>query len=239
MAVHAYTGGFITDVLLIGTVIICIAGLWLLVVRWGHRSPGRFFSAWATGSFRDGGMAFLRVLALDVLLFRRIWHRSKRRWALHMAMFWGFIILGAFTLVSIIGLVLGYADPAGPGGAFSQYLAGVHFPYDLLGYLIVVGSGIALGRRLLVKKVRERTSFSDLFLVGSVFIISLTGMIAEWYSGFATVIGPSMTNWNLALEYMSWHIYVAFLLFVMVLPFTKFRHIITVPLTLLARRGGD
>jgi len=32
---------------------------------------------------------------------------------------------------------------------------------------------------------------------------------------------------------------VVFLLFVMVLPWTKFRHIITVPLTLLARRGGD
>lgn len=239
MAVHAYTSGLITDVLLIGSVIVLIAGLWLLIVRWGHRSPGRFFSSWATESFRDGGMAFLRVLVLDVLLFRRIWRRSKRRWALHMAMFWGFIILGAFTVVSLIGLILAYLDPAGPGHTFSMYLAGFHLPYDLLGYLILVGSGIALGRRLLVKKVRERTSFSDLFLVGSVFVIALTGMIAEWYSGYATMVGPVITNWNLALEFMSWHIYVAFLLFVMVLPWTKFRHIITVPLTVLARRGGD
>jgi heterodisulfide reductase subunit E len=239
MAVHAFPGGLIPNLLLFLSAVICITGLGLLVTRWGHRSPGWFFSRWAAESFRDGGMAFLRVLVLDVLLFRRIWHRSKRRWAIHMAMFWGFIILGAFTVISIIGLVLGYLNPAGPGAAFSRYLAGLHLPYDLLGYLILVGSGIALARRLLVKKVRERTSFSDIFLVGSVFIIALTGMVAEWYSGYATVIGPVITNWNLALEYMSWHIYVAFLLFVMVLPWTKFRHIFTAPLTLLARRGGD
>ncbi len=239
MAVHAFTGGLIPDVLLIATSIIFISGLWLLIARWGHGSPGRFFSTWANESFRDGGVAFLRVLILEVLLFRRIWYRSKRRWAIHMAMFWGFIILGAFTILSIIGVVLGYVDPTGPGGAFSQYLAGLYLPYDLIGYLILVGSGIALGRRLLIKKVRERTGFTDLFLVGSVFIIALTGMVAEWFSGYATVLGPVITNWDLALEFMSWHIYVAFFLFVMVLPWTKFRHIITVPLTLLARRGGD
>ncbi len=239
MAVHAYTGGIIPDLLLIASVLIFIAGIWLLIARWGHGSPGRFFSSWVTESFRDGGMAFLRVLVFDVFFFRRIWTRSKRRWAVHMAMFWGFFILGAFTLVSIIGLVLGYFDPAGFGGAISRYLADFHLPYDVLGYFILAGSGIALGRRLFVKEVRKRTGLTDLFLVGSIFIIALTGMVAEWFSGYATGIGPLMTNWNLALEFMAWHIYVAFLLFVMVIPWTKFRHIITVPLTLLARRGGD
>lgn len=239
MAVHAFTGGIIPEVLLIATGIIFIAGLCFLIARWGHGSPGRFLSSWVTESFQDGVMAFLRILILDVFFFRRIWHRSKRRWAIHMAMFWGFFILGAFTLISVIGLVLGYFDPTGFGGAFSLYLAALHLPYDLLGYLVLVGSGIALGRRLFVKEVRKRTGFTDLFLVGSIFIIAFTGMIAEWFSGYATGIGPLMTNFDLALEFMAWHIYVAFLLFVMVIPWTKFRHIITVPLTLLARRGGD
>ncbi len=239
MAVHAFTGGIIPNVLLIATSILFIAGLWFLIARWGHGSPGQFFSSWANEAFRDGCMAFLRILIIDVFLFRRIWHRSKRRWAVHMAMFWGFFILSVFTFISVIGLVLGYFDPTGFGGAFSTYLAALHLPYDLLGYLILVGSGIALVRRLFVKEVRKRTGFTDLFLVGSIFIIAFTGMIAEWFSGYATGIGPLLTNWNLALEFMSWHIYVAFLLFVMVIPWTKFRHIITVPLTLLARRGGD
>lgn len=239
MAVHAFSGGLISYSLLIVSTVICIGGLWLLVVRWGHNNPGRFFTSWYTESFRDGVMVFIRVLVLDVFLFRRIYKRSKRRWAIHLMMFWGFIILGVFTIISVIGIIIGYVDPNGSGGAFSRYVAGFHLPYDLLGYLILIGSGIALGRRLLVKKVRERTSFSDLFMVGSVFIIALTGLIAEWFSGFATIIGPIIKNWNLALEFMSWHIYVAFLLFVIVLPWTKFRHILAVPLTLLARRGGD
>ena len=92
-----------------------------------------------------------------------------------MAMFWGFFILGAFTIISVIGLVLGYLDPTGFGGTFSLYLTGLHIPYDLLGYLILVGSGIALGRRLFVKEVWKRTGFTDLFLVRNVFIIAFTG----------------------------------------------------------------
>jgi heterodisulfide reductase subunit E len=239
MAVHAYFSGLITDILLIATILICIAGFWLLFTRWGQGRPGRFFSSWISESFLDGSRAFLRVLILDVLLFRRIWRRNKRRWAVHMAMFWGFFILAAFTVLSVIGLVLAYLNPDGPGGVFARFLAELHLPYDLLGYLILAGSAIALGRRIFIKEVRVRTRFSDLFLVGSVFLIALTGMVAEWFSGYATLLGPCMTNWDLALEFMSWHIYVAFLLFVMVIPWTKFVHIITAPLTLLARRGGD
>lgn len=239
MAVHPFVPGLLPNLLLVVTGIIFFAGLFVLFARWGHRSPGRFVSSWLTESFRDGGMAFLRVLVWEVLLFRRIWRRSRRRWALHMAMFWGFVILGAFTIISIIGLTFGYLDPTGPGGAFSQYLAGIRLPYDLLGYLILAAATVALVRRIFVKSVRERSRFTDWFLVGSVFVIALTGMIAEWLSGFATGIGPLFENYNLSLEFMAWHIYAAFLLFVMVIPWTKFRHIITVPLTLLARRGGE
>ncbi len=239
MAVHAYSSELITNFLLIATVLICCAGFWLLINRWGHGRPGRFLSSWAAESFRDGSGAFLRILVLDVLLFRRIWRRNKHRWAVHMAMFWGFFILTAFTVFSVVALVLAYYNPGGPGDAFSRSLEGLHLPYDLLGYLILAGSAIALGRRLFIKKVRERTRFSDIFLVGSVFIIACTGMLAEWFSGYATFIGPALLNWNLALEFLSWHIYAAFLLFVMVIPWSRFRHIISIPLTLLARRGGD
>ncbi len=239
MTVHAFSSEPISDILLIAAGIILLGGLWHLVVRWGNGRPSRFISSWAAESFYDGNRAFLRIMIYDVLLFRRIWRRDKRRWAVHMAMFWGFIILGGFTLLSIIGLVLEYLDPTGIGGGFSSYLTGLQLPYDLLGYLILVGSGIALGRRLLIKEVRDRTNFSDVFLVGSVFIIAFSGMMAEWFSGYATGIGLSIKNWDLALKFMYGHMYAAFFLFVMVIPWSKFRHIITVPLTLLARRGGD
>ena len=239
MAVHAYIGGFPTDYLLVASLIVCGAGLVFLVARWGQGRPARFLSDWARAAFRKGLSSFLRTMVLDVLLLRSIRQRSVRRWAVHMALFWGFIFFGIFTVLSIAGRILGYLDPAGTGGGVARSVAEFHLPYDLLGYLILAAAAIMLARRLLVREVRERTGISDLFLVGSVFAIALTGMFAEWFGGYATFIGPLVQNWDLALEFLSWHMYVVFLLFVMVLPWTRFRHIITVPLTLLARRGGD
>jgi hypothetical protein len=58
MAVHAYFSGLITDILLIATILICIAGFWLLFTRWGQGRPGRFFSSWISESFLDGSRAF-------------------------------------------------------------------------------------------------------------------------------------------------------------------------------------
>lgn len=239
MAIHPFVPGFDSIILLVATSIIFIAGLYLLVSRWGFGKPGTFISNWIDEAFREGLMVFIQVLVLDVLLFRRVWRRSKRRWAVHMAIFWVFIILGGFTLLSIAGFILFYLDPTGFGKTFSDFLSYLTFPYFVLGYFLLAGSGIALARRFLVKKVRERTDIPDLVLVGGVFIIALTAVIAEGFSGYDTFVGPAIQNMNLAVDFMTLHIYAVFLLFVMIIPWTRFRHIITAPLTLLVRRGGD
>jgi heterodisulfide reductase subunit E len=239
MSVHGLVVDPYTWSLILVTSSICLAGLYRLVVTWGHGSPRAFISAWRGEAFRNGARAFLRVLALDVLLLRRVWRRSRRRWAVHMAMFWVFLILGAFLLLSALALVLAYLDPNGLGGASVRFLKGLQFHYSVLGYLLVAASGCALVRRLVVRTVRRRTRFWDLFLVGTIFSIGATGMVAEWFSGFDILAGAAMTNWDLALQVMSWHIWATFLLFVMVLPWTRLRHIVTAPLLLLARRGGE
>lgn len=239
MSVHALFPSLPVWILLAACSAVCVAGLCRLVSHWGHGQPGRFFFAWANEAFKDGTGVFLRVLVLDVLLFRRVWRRSRPRWAVHMAMFWVFVLLGVFLLLSIIALVLAYLDPAGPGGVFAGVVKQLSLPYSVTGYVLVVASGIALARRLAVREVRERTRFSDLFLVGSVFVIGVTGMVAEWFSGFDLFVGPAITNWDVALQILSLHIYAAFLLFVMMIPWSRFRHIIASPLLLLARRGGD
>jgi heterodisulfide reductase subunit E len=238
MAVHAYIPEVQSNLLLAVTTVICLIGLYLLISRWGHGSPSRFLSSWTHEAFRDGPGAFLRVLVLDVFLFRRTWRRSKSRWAIHMTIFWGFIVLTGFLLLSITGHILLYLDPAGFGGTFSRTVSDLRLPYSLLGYLVLAASGIALLRRILVKKVRERTRFSDLFLIGTIFIIALTGMIAEWFSGYDTIIGPAIKNWDLALQFLALHLYTALLLFLMMIPWSRFRHIIATPLLLLARKGG-
>lgn len=239
MSVHAFFPGLLAWILLVATSIICLVGILRLVSRWGHARPVRFLAAWAHEAFRDGFGGFLRVLVLDVLLFRRIWRRSRRRWAVHMAMFWVFALLGGFVLLSILALVLVSLDPAGFGGAFAVFMEGLQLPYSVAGYVLAAASGAALARRLIIRDVRQRTRVPDFFLVGSVFVIAMTGVVAEWFSGFDPVMGPGMKNWDLALQVLSLHIYAVFLLFVMMIPWSRFRHILASPLLLLARRGGD
>ncbi len=239
MAPHALPAGNDLLFLLVVAAFVCIAGIWMLFSRWGHGRVRRFVALWIDEAFRYGGGKFLRVLILDVLLFRRVWRRSKGRWALHMAMFWGFCIFGGFIVLGILIGLLALLDPAGVGGALARFHAGIHIPLDLVGYILLIGSGLALGRRIVSRKVRERTNAADLFLIGSTFGIVLIGMIAEWFSGYGSFVGTSVKNWDLALQFLAIHIYAALFLFVMVLPWSKFRHILATPLTLLARRGGE
>lgn len=238
MAVHPLTPEFIYWPLIIISVIVFLAGTLLITIVWGHGRPGRFLAAWAHEAFRDGAWVFFRTLVLDVLLFRRIWNRNRWRWAVHMSIFWVFILLGAFTLLSAFAIALSLIDPAGAGGAFFRFFTSLSLPYSLLAYPLVIGSSVALVRRLLVAEVRGRTKAHDYFILVSILLIGLSGMFAEWFSGFDLFIGTSLLNWDLAILILMVHIYATFLLFIMLIPFTRFRHIIATPLLLLARRGG-
>jgi heterodisulfide reductase subunit E len=239
MSVHAFTPEYVAGIPLLMAVAIGLAGTWFMVAAWGYGRPGRFLSAWAGEAFRNGTVSFLRTLVLDALLFRRIWRRSRFRWAVHMSIFWVFVILGAFMVISAVGLVLAFVDPMGPGGACFQALSDLKLPYSLLAYPLVAGSCLAIGRRLLLREVRGLTLIRDFFILGSVLLIGLTGMIAEWFSGFDVIMGSAMLDWDLAIAVLMVHIYATFLLFIMLIPWTRFRHIIATPLVILARRGGD
>lgn len=239
MSVHSFIPGTEAYILLILSSVICVTGLIVLFRQWGQGSLYRFLSAWRREAFRYGTLSFGKILILDVLLFRRIWRRSVYRWVGHMSIFWSFLFLGGFILISLAGIFLSFVDPEGYGGNFAESLSGLHLPYDLLGYFILASVLFALVRRLVVRKVRDRTVIPDFFMISSVLIIALTGMVAEWYSGYSTFFGKTLLNWDAALLVLRWHLYVVFLLFIMVIPWTRFKHIITVPLLLLARRGGE
>lgn len=238
MAIHPLTPEFMYWPLIVLSVIVYLAGTLLITIAWGHGRPGRFLAAWFREAFRDGAWVFFRTLVLDVLLLRRVWNRSRRRWAVHMSIFWVFIILGAFTLVSAFAIALLIIDPAGAGGAFFRSVNDLGLPYSLLAYPLFLGSSAALARRLFIPDVRKRTRLPDYFILAAILFIGLSGMLAEWFSGFDLFVGKSLLNWDLAILILMMHIYATFLLFVMLIPFTRFRHILTTPLLLLARRGG-
>ncbi len=239
MSVHAFFENPVTISLMIGTACIFLSGIVLRMIRWGHGSLFSFLSEWRKEAFRDGWGIFLKTLIIDVFLFQRIWKRSKKRWVIHCIISWVFVIFGGFLILSLLVSLLAYADPDGSGRVIAEYFGNLQMPYDLLGYFLLAGTLVALGRRLLIRSVRERSKIEDYLLICIILIILLSGMIAEWLSGYATFIGKAFLNFDLAIAWMEVHIYVALLFFVLILPWSKFRHIFTVPLTLLARRGGE
>lgn len=239
MSVHSFIPSAEVNILFCVSAVICIAGIYSLIITWGQTSSLRFFTHWRAEAFKDGTVSFLKTLVLDVLLLRRVWRRSLSRWAGHMTIMWSFLFLGGCILISIAGLILAFLDPEGFGGSFGKLLDNLHLPYDLLGYVIMLVALVMIGRRLVLLEVRKRTRITDHYILLIVFFITLTGMIAEWFSGYSTYFGKSILNWEMALMVLQWHFTIVFLLFIMVLPWTRFRHIITVPLLLLARRGGE
>lgn len=239
MSVHAFFEDPVTIVLMIGTVCIVLLGFSIRLAMWGHGSLLSFLADWKHETFRDGWSVVCKTLIFDLLLFRRIWKRSRKRWLIHFILFWGFLFFAGFLILSLLVSLLVFAYPNGYGVIIANYLKDLHMPYDLLGYLLLAGTLTALGRRLLIRSVRKRSTIEDYILIAIVLIILLSGMVAEWFSGYATVVGKTFQNWDLALAWMDIHIYVALVFFIMILPWSKFKHIITVPLTLLARRGGE
>jgi heterodisulfide reductase subunit E len=104
---------------------------------------------------------------------------------------------------------------------------------DIFGYLLLGGIIIAILRRLCIKDVREGTTGYDIFLIGGLFIITITGFITEW---ILEGILPAYSEY--ALPETLFHVVIALLFGVAVIPFTKYIHLFTTPLTLLARGGG-
>ncbi len=240
MSVHTFIPGFEANILIILAPVICLVGIVLLLRRWGHGNALEFLSTWRAEAFRLGFISFTRTLVLDVLLCRRVWNRSKCRWASHMVIFWTFMVFwGAFTVISLLGFIAAFADPNSLGGMAAQSLEPLRLPCDLLSYVLLAAGLFVLLRRLVISTVRERTGRTDYFIILCVIIISITGIVAEVYSGDASFIGNSFLDWNAALRILQLHIYAVFLLFIMLIPWTRFKHIITVPLLLLARRGGE
>jgi heterodisulfide reductase subunit E len=115
----------------------------------------------------------------------------------------------------------------------------MELPFDIFGYLLLIGATIAIFRRILIKFVRDNTSAYDAFLIGAVFLITITGFYAEWLRGNAFLVGDAFAYPIYAPHFALIHTLLALGLFAFVLPWSKYIHIIATPMTLLANRGGE
>ncbi len=247
-----YTLGLTFNLVIFLTVIILAVwayGIYFNFKKWGLGSTGYhdqlrnsfwlFLATWIHEAFEDGLWVFLRTVVLDVLLLRRTLARSPVRWVMHMSMFYGFLMLAAFSGFALFLDIIEHFNLAGLAHEAELVKEMLALPFDIFGYLLLIGATIAVSRRILLKFVRDNTSAYDALLIGAVFLITITGFYAEWMRGNSFLIGNAFEYPIYAPHFAMIHTVLAIGLFALILPWSKYIHVIATPMTLIANRGGE
>jgi heterodisulfide reductase subunit E len=187
--------------------------------------------------------SILETFVLDIVFQRRILRRSPLRWFMHFTIFVGWMVLFvmslAMFLVEMIHMVTAkmgihglpeFLDPE----IFREILA---VPNDIFSYILLVGIIIAIYRRLFVAKAREATIAYDSVLLIGLTVITVSGFVAD---GIRTG-----RFWGLDMP-VEWappaslfHVVISLLFCIAYIPFSKYIHMIAIPLALLANKGGE
>ena len=247
-----YTLGLTFNLVILLTVIILavwIYGIYFNFKKWGLGSTGYhdqlrnsfwlFLATWVHEAFKDGLWVFLRTVVLDVLLLRRTLARSPVRWVMHMSMFYGFLALAAMSGFALFLDIIEHFNLAGLAHEAEMGKEMLGLPFDVFGYLLLIGATLAVSRRIFLKFVRDNTTAYDAFLIGAVFLITITGFYAEWMRGNSFLIGNLFEYPVYAPHFALIHTVLAIGLFALVLPWSKYIHVIATPMTLIANRGGE
>ncbi len=115
-------------------------------------------------------LTLIKVFFLDVVLQHRILKEDFSRWFMHVLIYSGFILL---LLMHALQTHISEA-------IFSDYYATIN-PYfflrDLFGVMVLVGIGIAVYRRFILKVPRLRTSAMDHYAIIILVVIMISGVL--------------------------------------------------------------
>jgi heterodisulfide reductase subunit C/nitrate reductase gamma subunit len=173
------------DIVFYTSLLIFILGLIYKVSTWFTRKIGIFayqvstaerVSAAAKGIlatvFSPKILVLIKVFIFDVMLQIRIVREDLLRWLMHMLIFWGFILLVSMhALESVISETL-----------FNNYYSTVNpfmFLRDLFGFMVIIGIGIAIYRRFILKVPRLSTHAMDRYTIIIVALVILSGVFLE------------------------------------------------------------
>lgn len=114
----------------------------------------------------------LKVFVLDVLLQIKVLRQDRLRWAMHMCIYLGFMLL----------LLMHALDNIITAALFEDYSSTVN-PYlflrELSGVVIVLGVAIAVYRRFILKVPRHITSAMDIYAIIILAVIMISGFFLE------------------------------------------------------------
>ncbi|MDI3539441.1 MAG: heterodisulfide reductase subunit [Methanolobus sp.] len=235
---------------------IFIIGMYINLKKWGMGSTG--YGQQPSGSIlafptmlakqmsehaHVHNQSVLETFVLDILFQRRILRRSPLRWFMHFTIFFGWMALFVLSLamfavemVHLISERLGvHALPEFLYPEVFRELLAV--PNDIFSYILLTGVIIAIYRRLFVAKVRESTIAYDSVLLIGLTVITITGFIAD---GIRT---GRFWGFDMPVEWAPpmalFHVVISLLFCIAYIPFSKYIHMIAIPLALLANKGGE
>ena len=114
----------------------------------------------------------IKVFFVDVILQVRILREDFLRWLMHMLIYGGFMLL----------LLMHALDGIITEALFSEYASTLNpfmFLRDLFGFMVTVGIGIAVYRRIVMKVPRLKTNPMDSYAIIILAIIMLSGIFLE------------------------------------------------------------
>lgn len=117
-------------------------------------------------------LLLFRSLIMDVFLQMRIAREDRLRWIMH------FLIYSGFTFL----LLMHAMEDLITAKLFSNYYSTLNpflFLRDFFGMMVVVGVGIAIYRRFILKIPRMLTNVMDRYTIAIVAIIMLSGFLLE------------------------------------------------------------
>jgi heterodisulfide reductase subunit E len=235
---------------------IFIIGMYINIRKWGMGSTGygqspaksilafpKMLAYQMSEHAHVHNQSVIATLILDIVLQRRILRRSPLRWFMHFTIFVGWSSLCIMSIAMFAVEMMHMIGEAAGFHYFPDILVPINFreflslPNDIFSYVLLVGIIIAIYRRLFVIKAREATIAYDSILLIGLTIITVTGFIADG------IRNGNFWGMGLHIEYAPpaslFHVVISLLFCIAYIPFSKYIHMIAIPLALLANKGGE
>lgn len=117
-------------------------------------------------------LILIKVFILDVVFQKRILKEDFLRWAMHMLIYTGFMLL----------LLMHALDDHITASLFSEYYSTLNpflFLRDFFGMMVIAGIAIAIYRRFILKVPRLKTNGMDYYAIIILVVIMISGLLLE------------------------------------------------------------
>ncbi len=235
---------------------IFIIGMYINIKKWGMGSTGygqapsksilafpKMLMYQMSEHAHVHNQSVLETFILDILFQRRILRRSPLRWFMHFTIFVGWMVLFVMSLMMFLVEMIHMVGEKAGIHSFPEFMNPEIFreilsvPNDIFSYILLVGIIIAIYRRLFVAKTREATIAYDSVLLIGLTVITISGFVAD---GIRT---GRFWGFEMPIEWAPpmalFHVIISLLFCIAYIPFSKYIHMIAIPLALLANKGGE